>query len=62
VTRIVDYKNPFGVSSDEGQGDEWPLILAKIKACDILVMCSPIWFGVRSSVVQMVIERLEGTY
>ncbi len=60
--RIADYKNPFGVSSDEDQGDEWPLILVKIKACDILVMCSPIWFGVRSSVAQMVIERLDGTY
>lgn len=60
--RIVDYNIPFGVSSDEGQGDEWPLILSKIKACDILVMCSPIWFGVRSSVAQMVIERLDGTY
>jgi multimeric flavodoxin WrbA len=45
---IVDSKIPFGVSSEEGQGDEWPLILAKIKACDILVMCFPIWFGVRS--------------
>jgi multimeric flavodoxin WrbA len=60
--RVVDHKIPFGVSSNEGESDEWPLILAKIKACDILVMCSPIWFGVRSSVAQMVIERLDGTY
>lgn len=62
VVRVVDYKVKFGVSSDEGEGDEWPLILEKVKACDILVIGSPIWFGVRSSVVQLVIERLDGTY
>jgi multimeric flavodoxin WrbA len=48
--------------SDEGEGDEWPAILARVKACDILVIGTPIWFGVRSSVAQMVIERLDGTY
>ncbi len=62
VVRVVDYKVAFGVSSDEGEGDEWPLILEKVKACDILVIASPIWFGVRSSVCQMVLERLDGTY
>lgn len=60
--RVVDYKIAFGISSNEGEGDEWPLILEKIKSCDILVIASPIWFGVRSSVAQMVIERLDGTY
>ncbi|HEY8201771.1 MAG TPA: flavodoxin family protein, partial [Actinomycetota bacterium] len=40
----------------------WPLILEKVKAADILVMCTPIWFGHRSSVCQLVIERLDGTY
>lgn len=60
--RVVDYHIPFGVSSYEGKGDEWPKILKKIKSCDILVIGSSIWFGVRSSVCQMVIERLDGTY
>lgn len=60
--RVVDYQVKFGVSSDEGSGDQWPEILAKIKACNILIIASPIWFGVRSSVCQMVIERLDGTY
>lgn len=62
VIRVVDHKVAFGVSSDEGEGDEWPHILEKVKACDILVLASPIWFGVRSSVCQMVLERLDGTY
>jgi multimeric flavodoxin WrbA len=62
LLRPVDYEVKFGVSSDEGDGDEWPQILAKIKAADILLMGMSIWFGVRSSVCQMVIERLDGTY
>ena len=60
--RIVDYNVPFGVSSDEGEGDEWPSILEKIIAAEILIIGMPIWFGVRSSVAQLVIERLDGTY
>ncbi len=60
--RVVDYYVPFGVSSREDEKDEWPMILNKIKASDILVIGSPIWFGVRSSVAQLVLERLDGTY
>ncbi len=33
-----------------------------MKAADILLIGMSIWFGVRSSVCQMVIERLDGTY
>jgi multimeric flavodoxin WrbA len=62
LLRPVDYDIKFGVSSDEGDGDEWPQVLEKIKAADILLMGMSIWFGVRSSVCQMVIERLDGTY
>ena len=62
VIRIVDYNVPTGVSSDEGDGDEWPIILERIKAAQILVVATPIWFGHRSSVAQLVIERLDGTY
>ena len=62
ILRPVDYAIKFGVSSDEGDGDEWPQVLDKIKAADILLMGMSIWFGHRSSVAQMVIERLDGTY
>lgn len=62
VVRVVDYNIPFGVSSHEGDGDEWPLILKKLVAADIVIIGTPIWFGVRSSVAQLVIERLDGTY
>jgi multimeric flavodoxin WrbA len=60
--RLVDHYVAFGVSSNEGDKDEWPGILEKIKNCDIFIIGTPIWFGVRSSVAQMVIERLDATY
>lgn len=60
--RVRDYDVKFGVSNDEGDGDEWPQIYEKIKACNILVIATPIWFGVRGSVCQMVLERLDGSY
>ena len=62
IVRVVDYEVAFGVTSDEGDGDEWPVILEKIKGADILVVGTPIWFGVRGSVAQLVMERLDGTY
>jgi multimeric flavodoxin WrbA len=62
LIRPVDYEVKFGVTSDEGEGDEWPQILEKVKAADILLMGTSIWFGHRNSVAQKVIERLDGTY
>ncbi len=60
--RAVDYNIPFGISNDMGDGDEWPKILKKMQAADIVVIASPIWFGVRSSVCQLVMERLDASY
>jgi multimeric flavodoxin WrbA len=62
LLRPVDYRIPFGVVNDMGDGDEWPQILEKVLAADILILGTSIWFGVRNSVIQMVIERLDGTY
>ena len=36
--RPVDYEIPFGVVSDMGDGDEWPQILEKVLAADILII------------------------
>ena len=60
--RVIDHDVSFGVTSDEGEGDGWPAIYERIKAADILVIATPIWFGVRGSIAQMVIERLDGSY
>lgn len=61
IVRVADYNVKPGIGNDEGEGDEWPLILEKVKRCNIFVPAMPIWMGVRSSVMQRVIERLDGT-
>ena len=62
TVRLVDYKIAFGTESDMGDGDEWPKIYDKIKAADILVPSMPIWMGARSSLCQLMAERLDGSY
>lgn len=48
-----------GVSSDEGDGDDWPALRRKIDACDILLVGTPIWLGQPSSIAKRVLERLD---
>jgi len=57
--RIVDHDVLPGVSSDEGDGDAWPAIRAKVVASEILVLATPTWFGQPSSVVKRVLERMD---
>jgi multimeric flavodoxin WrbA len=59
VIRIADENVRFGVSTDEGDGDGWPAIRARILAAQILVIATPIWMGQPSSVCKMVLERLD---
>jgi multimeric flavodoxin WrbA len=59
AVRVVDHDVRFGVSTDEGDGDEWPAIRAKMLAADILVIATPIWLGQPSAVAKMVLERLD---
>ncbi|MCH2546439.1 MAG: flavodoxin family protein [Alphaproteobacteria bacterium] len=48
-----------GVSSDEGDGDEWPKIRQKIVDSDVLLVGTPIWMGQPSSICKRVLERLD---
>jgi multimeric flavodoxin WrbA len=57
--RIADHEVKPGVSSDEGGGDEWPALRARILAADILVFGTPIWMGQLSSVAKRVVERMD---
>lgn len=59
--RITDYNVPFGISDDMGEGDEFPQILEKVKAADIVIVGTPIWLGEKSSVAKLLIERLYGS-
>jgi multimeric flavodoxin WrbA len=62
TVRIADEHVGTGISSDLGAGDGWPAVLEKVRACDILVIGTPIWLGHMSSLCQRVIERLDDTF
>lgn len=57
----LEHTIAFGMlkdGADENLLDEWPQIQKKILAADILVIGTPIWLGVKSSVATQVIERM----
>lgn len=62
IIRLNDYNVLTGNTSDEGEGDEWPAILEKIKTCNIFVIATPIWMGHLASTAQKVIERLDAIF
>ncbi|MDX6588672.1 MAG: hypothetical protein QOI31_3145 [Solirubrobacterales bacterium] len=62
--RAADHDIAPGVYDDMTEHgwekDEWPEILEKVMAADILVIGTPIWLGEKSSICTKVIERLYG--
>lgn len=59
MIRLVDRDIPPGTKSNMGPGDDWPGILKKILAAEILIFATPIWWGIQSSLMQRAIERLD---
>ena len=57
--RIAAHDVKPGVTSDEGDGDAWPAIRAKILAADILIFGGPIWMGQLGSIGKRVLERMD---
>ncbi len=64
VVRAIDRDIATGVWPDMTEHgwdkDDWPAIFEQVKAADILVLCSAIWLGEKTSVCTQVIERLYG--
>jgi multimeric flavodoxin WrbA len=59
TVRIAAHNVLPGVSSDEGDGDDWPAIRKKILSADILILGTPIWMGQAGSVAKRVLERMD---
>ena len=57
--RVADYNVKPGVTSDEGEGDDWPELRRRILAADILIFGTPIWLGQPSSIAKRVTERMD---
>jgi multimeric flavodoxin WrbA len=59
MVRLADATLPVGIGFRESPEDAWPGLVTKIKAADIVLFCTPIWWGGRSSLMQRLIERLD---
>jgi multimeric flavodoxin WrbA len=59
VVRLADLRLPVGLGYRESEDDEWPDVVTKVKAADIVLFATPIWWGGRSSLMQRVIERMD---
>lgn len=58
IIRLVDYDIRPGVYT-EVDSDDWPQIYEKIMAADLVIFATPVWWGIQSSLIQRVIERLD---
>jgi multimeric flavodoxin WrbA len=59
VVRLADLRLPVGLGYRESEDDEWPGVVAKLKAADIVLFGTPVWWGGRSSLMQRLIERMD---
>lgn len=62
TVRVATLDIKPGVTSDEGDGDEWPALREKILAHDILIFGSPIWMGQIGSIAKRVLERMDAFF
>lgn len=59
IVKLVEYDIKPGLENDMGKGDEWPNILKKLLQADIIIFATPIWWGIQSSLIQRVVERMD---
>lgn len=59
VVRLADLNLPVGLGYKESEDDDWPSVGKKVKAADVVLFATPVWWGNRSSLMQRVIERMD---
>ena len=59
TVRVTDLSIKPGVTSDEGEGDEWPALRRRVLESDVLVLGTPVWLGQPSSICKRVLERMD---
>jgi multimeric flavodoxin WrbA len=62
LIRLVDLNLRPGVKTDQGEGDDWPEVHAKIMAANILVFATPTWVGQMSSLCMRALERMDALF
>lgn len=59
IIQLSDFDIPPGLETKMTPGDEWPGILRKVLQADIIIFATPIWWGLASSLIQRVVERMD---
>ena len=59
IVRLADQRLPVGLGFRESDDDDWPRLVAQMKAADIVIFATPVWWGGRSSLMQRLIERMD---
>jgi multimeric flavodoxin WrbA len=63
IVNLREHFIPPGTKTDlglvGGKQDEWPQIVQKMFAADIIMFATPIWWGNMSSLLQRVVERMD---
>lgn len=59
TVRVAGLNIKPGVTSDEGEGDDWPALRSQILENDILIFGTPVWLGQMSSIAKRVLERMD---
>ena len=62
MVRLVDLNIKPGVKTDQGAGDDWPAVHAKIMAANIVVFATPTWVGQMSSICMRALERMDALF
>jgi len=57
--RLADERLPVGLGFRESEDDGWPAIVQRLRAADIVLFATPVWWGGRSSLMQRLIERMD---
>src|SRR4051812_28539500 len=55
TVRLSDATLPVGLGFREAADDDWPDLVGRIKQADIVLFCTPVWWGGRSSLMQRLI-------
>jgi multimeric flavodoxin WrbA len=58
IIRLRDYDIQPGTRT-EVDDDDWPEILERVLAADMIVFATPVWWGIQSSLIQRAIERMD---
>jgi multimeric flavodoxin WrbA len=58
IVRLRDFDIQPGTKT-EIDDDDWPKIVKKMIKADIVIFATPIWWGIQSSLIQRIIERLD---